>query len=97
MRTLLLFSAVLAMATAGCGRADCTELAKTWCARAKACGGTPTADCENFVTNSCIQLTPAGCTEPADTSECVSAASNESCGQVLAGQPPSCTLRCKGS
>ena len=69
MRTLILLSCGLAMATAGCGRADCTELAKTWCALAKDCGGTPTAECENFVTNSCIQMTPAACTEPADTSE----------------------------
>ena len=97
MRALILLSCGLALATAGCGgRADCTELAKTWCARAKECGATQTANCENFVTSSCIQLTPAGCTEPADASECVSAASSESCDQVLAGRPPSCTLRCKG-
>ena len=96
MRAMILLSCVLALAAAGCGgKADCTEFGKTWCARAKACGGTPSPECESVMTNLCIQSTPVGCTEPVDASACISGANDESCNQVLAGQPPSCTLRCK--
>ena len=95
MRMLLLFSGVLALATVGCGKADCTEAAKAWCARAQACGGTPSADCESIVANSCIASTPAGCSGSVDASECVTAASNEACGDVLANLAPNCTLTCK--
>lgn len=96
MRTLILLSGFLALATAGCGKADCAEFGKTWCARVSACGGTPTADCENIMTNVCVGSTPAACTtQSTDVSECISAANTESCNEVLAGRPPSCTLRCK--
>jgi hypothetical protein len=95
VRTLLFFC-VLALAAAGCGgKPDCTEAAKAWCAQAKACGGTPTPECESIVTNSCNQAAPSACAGSVDASECVSAASSESCALVLADQAPNCTLRCK--
>jgi hypothetical protein len=94
MRMLLPLFGVLALAAVGCGKADCNEAAKAWCERAKACGGTPTADCETIVAASCNQAVPAGC-GTIDASQCVSAASQEACGNVLAGQPPNCTLTCK--
>lgn len=96
MKLLIVMSCFVALATTGCGgKADCTELGKTWCSRVRACGGTPSADCENILTNLCIASTPSGCTEPVDVSACVSAANSESCDQVLAAQPPDCQLRCK--
>jgi hypothetical protein len=96
MKLLIVMSCFVALATTGCGgKADCTELGKTWCSRVKACGGTPTPDCENILSNLCIASTPSGCTEPVDVSACVSAANSESCDQVLAAQPPDCQLRCK--
>jgi len=96
MRTLIVMSCFVALATAGCGgKADCAEFGKTWCGRVKACGGTPTADCENILTNLCVQSTPVGCTEKPDVTECISAANAEGCDQVLASQTPSCQLRCK--
>ena len=78
----------------GCGKADCNEFAKTWCARVTACGGTPSASCQSVLADLCTQSTPGGCTTAVDASECVSAANNESCDLVLAAQSPSCTLRC---
>jgi hypothetical protein len=96
MRMLLLLSGVLAVSAVGCGgKPDCNEAAKAWCERAKACGGNPTADCESIVANSCNAAAPASCKGSVDASECVSAASNEACGNVLAGLAPSCTLSCK--
>ena len=95
MRTLLLLSGVLALGAVGCGKgADCNAAAQAWCARAKACGGNPVADCETIVANSCIASTPVGCSGAVDASECASAASQEACGNVLAGLPPTCTLTC---
>ena len=96
MRMLTLLSCVLALAAVGCGgKPDCNEAAKAWCERAKTCGGTPTADCETIVASACNQAAPAACNGSVDASACVSAASNEACGQVLAGQAPGCTLSCK--
>ena len=96
MRTMIVVSCFMALATAGCGgKADCAEFGKTWCSRVKACGATPTPDCENILTNLCVQSTPAGCSEKADASECVSGANGESCDQVLALQTPNCQLHCK--
>jgi hypothetical protein len=92
---LLLSSCVLVLTAVGCGKADCNEAAKAWCERAKACGGNPTADCETIVANSCNQATPAECKGSVDATECVSAASNEACGLVLANLAPNCTLSCK--
>ena len=96
MRMLFLSSCFLAMAAVGCGgKPDCNEAAKAWCARAKASGGTPSADCETIVATSCIAAAPASCGAAVDASECVSAASNEACGNVLAGLAPHCQLSCK--
>ena len=95
MRMLLSLSCVLALAAVGCGKADCTEAAKAWCERAKACGGTPTADCETIVANSCNQAAPAECNGSVNASECVTAASNEACNLVLANLAPHCSLSCK--
>jgi hypothetical protein len=97
MRTLLLLSCIAALGAVGCGKkADCGEFAKTWCARVSACGGTPSAQCESIMTNLCVQSTPAACTQQTvEVDECVSAANNESCNDVLAPRPPSCQLTCK--
>jgi hypothetical protein len=87
---VLLFSSLLA----GCGGgSDCKAYGKAACERFVACGGTAAANSPDLITTECAQAFP--CAGSVDASECITAADNQSCADVLAGAAVRCTAHCK--
>lgn len=94
MRKLLGAVLVFSSLFAGCGGgSDCKAYGKAACDRFVGCGGTAVANCQSLITTECEQAFP--CSGSTDASECITAADNQSCAEVLAGAAVRCTAHCK--